>query len=373
MDGSNILSGGVDALNEIKECLLELYGNQSNNDSLLLEEEMLDKSISTMEQDVSEEIQKTTKKRRQVIEDAFDKQMEKLQERIKRIKDKREKRKDIKVSQRIDTETAPLRAENTKVKLDSKTLFKQKHIPRFCNTKLYYALYSPSCFTDYVIILGVLLLTLLLIPCGIYFFLLPEEKILYLILTYVITVIFFGGIYVIIGNRTKEKYTEDILIVKGFRSQVRVNKKKMKVIKNNIKRDRDESSYELQDFDAELIKLEQEFAEVGAQKKEALSSFDNTTSLIIASEIEGKYRDKLEALKAELERASTASKQAEGKIKALTIKVASEYEPFIGQEMMTLQRVDSLIGIIQAGNATNISEAVSFYKQSLEKDEDAVI
>ncbi len=373
MDGSNLLTGGIEQLNEIKECLLERYGYQSNSDNLRLEEEMLEKSIADLEQLMKEEIQKTTKKRRLKIEDTFDQQEDKLQTRIKRIKEKRERSKSAKVSERIDAETSSLRQENTQLRLEAKTLFRQKHIPSFCNTKLYYALYSPACFTDVLFILAVILITLLLIPCGIYFLLLPEEKILYLILTYVLTVLFFGGIYLLIGNRTKEKYSGELQRVKGIRGQLRVNKRKIAVIRRNIRKDLDESSYGLQDFDTELAKLEQERAEVAAQKKDALATFDNTTVLIIASEIEANYKSKLATQREEYEKVKTASSKAEEKIKALTIKIASDYEPFLGKELMTLKQVDTLINILQAGNAANISEAVAFYKLNLEKEEDSVI
>ena len=373
MDGSNLLSGGIEQLNEIKECLLERYGYQSKNDTLLLEEEMLEKSIADLEQAIKEEIHKTTKKRRLEIEDTFDQQEDKLQTRIKRIKEKREKSKSAKVSQRIDTETTSLRQENTQLRLEAKTLFRQKHIPSFCNTKLYYSLYFPACFTDVLFVLATILITLLLIPCGIYFLLLPEEKILYLILTYVLTVLFFGGLYLILGNRTKERYSEELRKVKGIRGQLRANKRKIAVIKRNIRKDLDESSYGLQDFDAELAKLEQEKAEVAVQKKEALATFDNTTAPIIASEIEANYISKLTAQREEYEKIKSASSQAEEKIKALTIKIASDYEPFLGKELMTLKQVDTLINILQAGNAANISEAVAFYKLSLEKEENSVV
>ncbi|MBP1755711.1 MAG: hypothetical protein H6Q59_2109 [Firmicutes bacterium] len=373
MDGSNLLSGGTDQLNEIKECLLELYGYQSNNDSFLLEEETLENSIADLEQVMKEEIQKTTKKRRQEIETTFDQQEDKLQTRMKRIREKRERSKNAKVSQRIEVETSSLKSENEKLKLDAKTLFKQRHIPRFCNTKLFYALYSPSCFTDYILIIITLLITLLLIPCGIYFFLLREERILYLILTYVITVIFFGGWYLLTGNRTKGRFAEEIGKVRGFRRQIRVNKKKMAVIRKNIRKDRDESAYGLQDYDAELAKLDQERSEVAEQKKTALSTFDNSTYQIIVSEIEANYKDRLSEQRMEYDKVRNALGKSEEKIKALTIKIASEYEPFLGKEYMTLKRVDALISILQAGNAANISEAVAFYKLTLEKEEGAVV
>ncbi len=369
----NLLNGGIEQLNEIKECLLERYGYQSKNETLLLEEEKLEKSIADLEQTMKEEIQKTSKKRRLEIEDTFDQQEDKLQTRIKRIKEKRERSKNAKVSQRIDTETSSLRQENTQLKLEAKTLFRQKHIPLFCNTKLYYALYSPACFTDVLFILATIIITLLLIPCGIYFLLLPEEKILYLILTYVLTVLFFGGLYLILGNSTKDKYVMELQKVKGIRGQIRANKRKMTIIKKNIRKDHDESSYGLQDFDAELAKLEQESAEVVAQKKEALATFDNTTVLIIASEIEANYKSKLTTQREEYDKVKSDSSKAEERIKALTLKIASDYEPFLGKERMTLKQVDTLISIIQAGNAVNISEAVAFYKLNLEKEENSSV
>ncbi len=373
MDGSNLLYGGREQLNEIKECLLELYGYQANNDSFILEEETLENSIADQEQAMKEEIQKTTKKRRQEIEETFEKQEDKLQTRMKRIKEKRERSKNEKVSQRIEAETAPLRAENAQWKLDAKSLFSQKHIPGFCNTKLYYALYSPSCFTDFILTLCTLIVILLLIPCGIYFLILRQDRTMYLVLTYVLTVIIFGGLYLLIGNRTKGRFNEEIHKVKGIRRQLRINKKKIAVIRKNIRKDRDESAYGLQDYDAQLAQLEQEWTEVASQKKVALSAFDNSTYQIIASEIEANYKDKLTTLKTEHDKVRDSSIKAEEKMKALTIKMASEYEPFLGKEYMTIKRIDALINILEAGSATNVSEAIAFYKLTLEKEESAAV
>jgi hypothetical protein len=369
MEGSNLLAGGVEQLNEIKDCLLELYGYQSSNASLLLEEETLEKSIAGLEQSMKEEIQKTTKKRRQEVENTFNQQEEKLEQRIKRMKEKREKSKSIKVSERIDNETASLRTENEQLKLEARAIFKKNRIPRFCNSKLYYSLYSPDCFTDYLVIFSVLLITLLLIPCGIYFLLLQKDNILLLILTYIITVILFGGCYVLLGSRTKERHTQEIQKVKGIRRQLRLNRRKMAAIRSNIHKDRDESSYGLQDFDAELAKLEQEAAATAAQKKEALFTFDNSTGQIIAAEIGENYRPKLTEQRTEYDKTRVQVNKAEEKIKALTLKLASEYEPILGKEYMTVKRADSLIQIIEAGNAANISEAIAFHRMNSEQEE----
>lgn len=364
MDGSNLLTGGVDTLNEIKEYLLELHGYEANNKTLADEEDRLEKSINSLEKSIADEIQATVKKRRDEIENTFDKQLDKTRASIRKIKGKRDKRKSKKMSERIDAETALLRSENNRLRLEARSVFDRKGISSLYNTKLFFALYSPSCFSDFLIILIALCTILLLIPCGIYFFLLPD-KIPYLIITYVVTVLLFWGLYVMIGNRTKEKYPEEIKQVKDIRKEIRGIKKKIAIIKNNIKKDRDESGYGLQNFDEELAKLEKEAAEISEQKKAALETFDNTTKQIIAAEIQGINEEKLTNLRNEYDKVSAQAKKTDEMTKALTLKLASEYEPFIGKDLMSIERLDSLINIIQAGSATTISEAISFYRQSM--------
>lgn len=366
MEGNqNILLGNVDTLNEIKESLLELHGYQAKYDQLSSEEQKLEKSILSTEKAISEEIAATTKKRRQEIEESFNKQIDKTRARIKKIRDKRDKRKNSKVSERIYEETTPLREENNRLRLEAKTIFKQKHVPAYCNTRLYYALYYPRHFSDVPVILGTLFVTLFLIPCGIYFFLLNEMGTLYLILTYIASVILFGGIYILVGNHTKDKHPDAMKQVGNLRYQIRSNHKKMDVIKRSIKKDRDESRYGLENFDEELARLGSEEAEIVDQKKDALLTFDNTTSQVIAAEIMGQQEEKLRSLRADYDAAGGEAGRAADKVKALTIKIASEYEPFIGKDLISLERLDSLINIIQAGNAANISEAIAFYRQNM--------
>ncbi len=364
MEGSNLLSGGVETLNEIKEQLLELQSYQGTLNNLLQEEEKLEKVIQDIEKTRSDEITSTVKKRRQEIEGTYDEQMTKTKARIRKIKEKRDKRKSHKMSERMKEETASIREENSHLKLEAKTLIRKNKVPAFCNTKLYYALYFPKHLEDLLIILCTLLLTLFLIPCGIYFGLLPD-KILYLIFVYIATVIVFGGIYLFIGNHTKDKHSDVLKQVGGLWTTRRVNHKRMKAIKKSIRKDRDESSYGLENFDQELSKLDQEEADIAGQKKEALTVFDNTTSQLLAGEIKSRYEEKLTALTSEYNKAMEEVTSAQNKIKALTIKIANEYEPFIGKDLMKVDRLETLTNIIMAGNATTISEAVAFHKQNV--------
>ena len=365
MENNNILSAGIEQLNEIKENLKKLNDNTDNSKHLKEETEKLEKAIKKLEKDVADEISQTIKKRRGEIENTFDKEINKIKDKAKKVKEQRNKAKNLKVSERIGLETAELRKENNNLRLEAKTIVKQERLPLFCNSKLYQALYYPSCFTDFLLIILALAIVLLLIPCGIYFYLLPENKIVYLVLSYVATVIVFGSIYLAIGNITRNKYLEKILQIREIRKKIRANKKKISAIKRRIKRDRDESGYDLNRFDDELAALDKSEDEILSQKKEALTVFDNVTSKVIANEIQELHKDKLDKLKIELENAKDSLKQTEEKIKALTIKIASEYEPFLGKDLMTLDRLEALSNIILAGNAGTISEAIAFYRQNI--------
>jgi len=364
MEAGNILSGGIEQLNEIKDCLLELNGNMENSRQQKDEAERLQKAIKGLEKDIADEIQSTIKKRRGEIEDSFDKEIGKIKDKAKKIREQRNKAKSLKVSERIDAETADFRMENKNLKMEAATIAKQGKLPFFCNSKFYLALYYPSCFTDLLVIILTLAVVLLLIPCSVYYFLLPD-RIAFMVLAYVVTVIVFGSLYLAIGNLTRNRYQDKILKLREIRGHIRNNRRKIKIIKRKIKRDRDESGYGLQKFDEELARLDKDENDVLKQKKEALAAFDHSTSRIIANEIQELYKDKLGSMKRDLEQVKGRQNQTEEKIKALTLKIASEYEPFLGKDLMTLDRLEALSNIILAGNAGTISEAIAFYRQNI--------
>lgn len=364
MEDRNLLSDGVETLKEIRVQLLELQNLKGKAEQLELDEGKLEKGIQVVEKSQADETASTLKKRKQEIEKSFDDQIDKLRARIKKLKDKRDKRKSLKISERIDVETAALREANQHLKREGKTLLKQGDVPAICNTKLYHALYLPRYFQDLIIILCSLAFTLFVIPYGIYFFLLPD-KIIYLVLLYIITVIVFGGIYLFIGNQTKGKHLEALKQVKGLKATRRNNLKQIRVIKKNIRKDRDESSYGLENFDQELEKLTSEEAEIVSQKKDALLVFENTTSQVIINEIKSRYEEKLAILQTDYQKVKEEDTSTQDKIKALAIKIASEYEPLIGKDLMTSEQLDTLINIMVTGNATTISEAILVYRQNI--------
>jgi hypothetical protein len=362
MEG-NILSGGLEDLNKLKDILLELNRHMDNNDDLVSEESKLEKAVKNKEKALADEIVSTIKKRKDEIETTYNEQIEKTRTRMKKIRGKKEKSKSAKISERIETETSLLKEEYRQMVLDTKTMLKQNKVPSFCNSKLFYALFLPTGMGDMAIIIMTLVIILLIIPCSFYFYVIPKESMVYLILIYFITVISFGGLYMLIDNNIKDKHMDIIKRIYRLRAQIADNKKKRNTIRKGILKDKDESKYGLDNFNQELSELEDELKSITDQKKEALSVFENTTRFVIGEEIKAQSQEELTALKKEYGEVYVEVKETEDKVKNLSMELAGNYEAYLGKEFMSIDKLNILIDIMTDNELKTISEAMSFYKE----------
>lgn len=363
MEGDNILSGGIDALKLMKENVLALDSDKEKYQELLLDEKRLEKVIEGKEKDIQEEIAQTIKKRKEEIESSFDKEIDKTKSRMKKIQGQKDKLKDAKISERIKLETAEYIEENKNILQSAKKIFKQNHVPKLCNNKLYYALFSPKDFLDGVILLIVILLTFLVIPCGIYFYLIPEQKIIYLVGIYFITSIVFIFLYIFIYNKTKLKHPEEIAQVKALRIQMKMNRKKVRKIKKRILKDNDESPYGLEQYNENMQDLESKVLESERQKEESIQSFLKGTQLAISTEIQAGYQEEVNKQKADLDNVLKGITEIDNRIKEQNQEMTNQYEAYLGKEIITIENIDKLINLMETRNIVTISEAVNVMKQ----------
>lgn len=358
----NILSGGINELNQVKASLMRRNELRNEYESLTIEEARLERSIQSKEKAISDEINNTLKKRKDEIEAIYDEQISKIQVRSKRIRNKKKKSKSVKISERIELETIDLKQEYQQMMLDTKSIFKQNKIPHLCNTRIFYALYMPKGVGDLLIILIHLLIILLAIPCGIYFLLLPEEKIIYLFLIYFLIVIVFGSIYKIIENKTVNRFGQVIRQVRKIRNNMANNKRKQNKIKKKILKDKDESSYGLEKFDDELLELDKELSAISIQKKNALTEFESKTKVVISEEIRSRYQEEVDNIKREYDNVYSKIKVNESDSKTLSLEIASKYEAFLGKEFMVPEKIEELSELMIQNNLSKISEAIAEYR-----------
>ena len=303
----------------------------------------------------------TVKKRREEMESSYDSEIGKLQEKLKKIGARREKAKNQGMKDRIKEETVELHEHNRELRVRMKTLFQSQRVPSFCQSGFYYALYFPRGFREIITFLLTFAVCFLLVPYGVYS-MLPDNKTLYLVLIYMAAIFVFGGIYTVVGNATKGRHQSALQEGRSIRSLINSNNKKIRVITASIKRDRNEAIYNLEKFDDEIAQLEQEMAQTIRKKKEALNTFENVTKMIIADEITGNSKAKIESLQAAYEDAGSRLRYTETIVKEKKIFITDTYESYVGKEFLTAERLEELRRILESGEAGNISEAIEVYK-----------
>lgn len=358
-----ILYAGVEELNTIKEHVMEYNGYQDRNLELKKEEQRLGKLLAGKEKDLSDETETTLKKRKNEIVASYEGQIANLNARNKKVKAKKDKAKGMKVSERISEETSELREENMALATEIKAKRKADKMPRFCDTTLFYGMFLPKSLLEFVVFLAAMLLVFLALPFGVYYVFFAERfGELALAFIYLITILVFGGLYLLLNNKIKERHLETMREIRGLRHQYRKNQRSIRKIQKGIKKDSDESTYGLEQYDDELMEIESEIRRIAEEEKDAVNTFEGTTSVQIREEIKGRYQAELDSLRKKYEETCADQKKAEEKVKEYTLLLSRQYEAYLGKEMMTVEKLDRLIGRIEKGEASNIGEALALEK-----------
>ena len=358
-----ILYAGIEELNTIKEYVLELKSYEEKNSELEQEEARLEKVISEKKKEMADEIEVVRKKRKKELTSSYEGQIAKLNSKAKKIKSQKGKEKGQKVAKRVTTETAELRDANNAIMIDIKALMKKNKTPRICNTTLFYSFFMPKAPVEFLILFLGILITFLMLPLSVYWLFFTDVGALSLALIYIIITILFGGAYVVLNNILKIKHLATLKEIKSFRHQYRLNRKKMKSIKKGIRKDTDESSYGLEQYDAELGKIEKEIERIVEEEKDALVKFENTVVNQIIEETKGRYQEELDSLKVAHETTCEEQKETEEKVKEITLMLSKQYETYLGKEVLNVAMLDRLIAHIESGEATTIKEALALEKK----------
>lgn len=355
----NVLSQGVDEVHVIKEMLVSLNECKERWDLLEAEEKRSEKNIAGKNKLIQEETINTIKKRRDEIEAAYNDQLEKTKIKIKKTRSKKEKSKSVKVNERIQIETKELNEEYHVLRQNWLGIVKENKIPSICKFNLFYSLYMPKYFSDFFSIFIVLLFLLYLIPCGIYFLLLTDQRIIYLVGIYSGVVIIPGGIYMLIENTVKDKHISYLKEIQILRGKMKANQKEKKKIIKKIGKDKDESVYDLNNFDEMIDSFNEELNSIDIEKGESLKVFEEQTKLIIGNEIKGRHEEELNQLELALKSVQEEKRKIEERIKTTSLHIANTYEVYMGREMMNLEKLDKLSDLMKEKQLSTISEGLA--------------
>ncbi len=348
-------------LTDAKQIAAELSELEQSEAQAREEESRLLRTLEAEKKAVTDNINQTVKRRRDEISKSYDNEISITQDRLKKTRARREKAKNQGIKDRIEEETSELHLHNRELKVRMKTLFQKEHVPAFCQSGFYYALYFPRGLKESLILLATLIVCFLLIPYGIYSAA-PVQKTVYLILIYFACVLVFGGLYTVVGNMTRGRHQKALREGRQIRNVMQSNCRKIRMITSSIKRDKNESVYNLEKYDDEISQLEQDVDDMLKKKKDALNTFENVTRMIISDEIAQNRREKLEAMEARHEEASSHLKYIQTILQEKRIYMTNTYETYLGKEFLSAERIEALKTIIEAGEASNISEAIEVYR-----------
>lgn len=364
-EGEDVLSGGIETLERLKENLLELEEYRQKCGQLDEEETKIEKQIELKKKAAADEIAAISKQRRLEIEESFNIEMNKARGRMKKLRAKKEKLKNAKVSERIQIETAELKDEKKAEKAEIKAIYRKEQMSRFFNHRLFFALFLPKGLIDFLIaFLSLLILTLL--PCGIYFLLIPQRKVWMLILIYVAVIFIFGGLYALITTKVKERHLEALKQVRTIQMNIRRIEKQERRTARAVYKDRDESGYGLEKYDDQLKEFQGRIDELAEQEKQALMEFDSQTQTALAKEVMSRYETDLDELMLSHENIEAEQSAADQKARDFSVEVTRKYEGFLGKDLISLPVVDALIALIQEGRASTTAGAALIYRQELQ-------
>lgn len=362
-DDVNILNGGLENLEEVRASMRKLDELKQYVVDLDAKQRQLGKDIAAREKAMESEINSTVSKRQAAVEKSFDEQVQKTRDKIKAVKSKRDKYKGTKVNERVSDETADLNEKIRALKQDLKGVFTRQHISRIFNTEYFFSLYMPDGIGDFAIILLTIAIVLA-IPVLVYF-LLPAvaKKIIVLVGMYVvvlaIALLIFSTVFKKVRNRNIDAFRE----AKAIREDIKDTRRAISRKEKLIRKDTDESRYGLEKYDEEMVALDNEIERIVIEKKQALTEFETQTKKNITDEIKARYTDVTDGLKAQNESAYSEQREAESRIKDLELEISSKYTAYLGKENMSLATIDSLIEIIRGGDAANVSDALTHYRQ----------
>ncbi len=355
---NNFLSGGIAELQQAKSAIEESESLKSAYHAAAAAASEKEKDLESQKKYVNDKVNSAIKENRGQLKKVHDDQVDAANKNLKEAEKKRRLAKSDAVQARITNETSDLAGQNEALKKATRVLFRENGVPGFCNTSFYYALYAPKKASDFITLVLTVIITLGVIP-NVVCLLMKTDKLIYKILVYLAIVVFFVLIYFIVYLISKRNTKGAVLEqARPNREMIRQNRKQIKKTSNSIVKDKDESSYGLEGYDAEIEGFQKVLGDTMKKRDEALKEFDEVTAPQIRAEIEKEHQGAIDQLESEFQTSKAAFEEAETKATQAAENITKSYEVYLGKKNTSAEKIDSLISLIQEGKATTIVEAL---------------
>lgn len=359
----NFFEGGVEELEQAKAAILDEATKYEAVEAVKRDLKDKQKEIEREKKETEEEIRNLLKSKRKAEESPYD---DEVDEADRMLKDSMRRRKEAKtdaVERRISTETAEVIKDTERLKKENKRAFKNAGMPGFCGTNYYYSMFAPKTAKDFLVFVITAVICFAAIPNIV--IALAKITTFQKVLLYIAIVIFFILIYAIVLLITKPVQKKSVIAaVRPNMEQIRKNKKQIKALSRNIRRDKDESGYGLTELDNEIVRNQGIYDNAAAKREEALKQFEETQVPEIRAEIERAKAPVMEALYRDLDMLKKDAETKELDAKQAAYDLERNYTTYLGKKNMDPNRIDELISLIKEGKASNVLEALDVQKEN---------
>lgn len=367
MGSENVFNENQEYLIKAKELVTAIDDMQDSLEQARTAQKRTARSIAQEEKGLADEISTTLKNRKNEIEDGYDRQLSANGAKIRQLQSKKDKKKNERMGNRIENETAELNEKNRQLALKAKELYKQNHVSSFCNTGFFYCMFAPSGFGEIMKLFLLIILFCVGIPAvadAAFMLAVCDEGVNRLVYVVIAQSIIIAELilYFIVYNTVKIKNLEVVREGRSLRNKIKANNKQIHAIKSSITKDKDESVYNLGKYDEKLGELEAEREDISNRKMEAIRVFENDTKKVITDEITGRRQPKIDALKEDLQKLEQQINDTEAELSGMQTHLTDSYVTFLGRDLCTEEKLSDLIAIMNEGLAGTVSGAIEIYK-----------
>lgn len=368
IDMQDLSNQKVEYLYQIRQELEDVAQLKKKLSVCMEREKAMKRGLASDQKSIQEEIDRRIQMRRQELEQAYDAQLQSNKGKRKNVMQKREQTKKRRMEERMSLETEDLTRENEELHAEMKKLFRAGKLPDFCMSFWFYAVFLPSKPKEYLAFLGYLLAAYAGIPALVYQL---SAKVLFqasanrtplcAFLTS-LTVFLSGLVYVCLQNRWKVGKYDILLRGRELQEQIHENEKEIGQIRSDISKDQDDSMYGLEKYDDKLTELEDQWSEIGQEKKRALSEFEEAAREQVTQEVGEESAGALNQRREELEYLETQHEEIETEIRNSEQRIRDVYGSELGAQFCKEDALDDLISLIEDGTAENVADAIAAYR-----------
>lgn len=337
---------------------------QSGEEKLGREEDKLDteqKLLTSYEASKAHQKQVKVNEARRSISDVYDVEIDKISKSIQQEEKAKSKSRAAQVEARIAAynENLIIQKQGFYERIDS--LSKAGNVTIKSKNKFYFMLLIPRGFKECLIAASVSFIALIVVLLSINYFAPPAYHWLYFI--------GFAVIYSLVHAVKTNYVSRNLKFLTSSRSIYDEIAKIDKVISanaNKIKEDRDDSMYDLDEFNQRLHMLQSKLSEQLNEKDRVLNDFDTNKAKKIEADIEELFKDKIFTAQEKIEELQNSIQKLTDENYKLKKYTTITYDNVLGNEYNSVKRIDELMNVMKRKNILDVESAIQAYENDIE-------